>query len=112
MAASPKAVREALIPSQGLWIRMKRKIRELILDVLWDGEPKHPHGVYMEIKEKYQRKLTYGSCRRVLRELLEEGKIRRLSGREVEDLGLQVTPSPSGRSGWRPPIPRSYYQIK
>jgi hypothetical protein len=48
----------------------------------------------------------------MLRELLREGRIRRLSSREVEDLGLQVEPSQSGYSGWRPPMLRNYYQIK
>ena len=91
---------------------MNRKIRELILDVLRDDEPKHPYGVYREIRERYHRKVAYSTCRRNLLELLEEGRIRRLSEREVEDLGLQVTSSPSGRSGWKPPLNRSYYQIE
>ena len=90
---------------------MKKRIRELVLDVLHEGEPMHPYGVCREIRERYHRKVAYSTCRRILRELLEEGRVRRLSDREVQDLGLQVTPSPSGRSGWRPPIPRSYYRI-
>jgi len=92
--------------------RTKLKVRELILEILEEGEPIHPYGVYSEIREGYQRKVAYSTCRRVLRELLEEGRVRRLSNREVEDLGLQVTSGPSGRSGWKPPFHRSYYQIK
>lgn len=92
-------------------ISMKQRIRELVLDLLRDGEPIYPYGVRREIQERYNRKVAYSTCRRILLELLEEGQVRRLSRREVEDLGLQVTPSPSGRSGWRPPIPRSYYRI-
>ena len=95
-----------------MMMRMKRRIRELVLDVLQEGEPMHPFGVYQEIQYGHHRKLAYSTCRRNLLELLEEGRVRRLSGREVEDLGLQVASSPSGRSGWRPPIPRSYYQIE
>ena len=90
---------------------MKQRIRDLVLDVLQEGEPMHPYGVRREIRERYHRTVAYSTCRRILGELLGEGRVRRLSGREVEDLGLQVTPSPSGRSGWRPPIPRSYYRI-
>ena len=90
--------------------RMKQRIRELILNVLQEGEPMYPYGVYKEIRERYHRKVAYSTCRRILRELLGEGRVRRLSSREVEDLGLQAEPSPSGRSGWRPPIPRSYYE--
>ena len=93
-------------------MRMKRRIRELVLYVLQEGEPKHPFGVYQEIRYGHHRKVAYSTCRRILLELLEEGRVRRLSDREVEDLGLQITASPSGRSGWRPPIPRNYYQIK
>jgi len=92
-------------------INVKQRIRELVLDILQKGEPMHPYSVYKEIREQYHRKVAYGTCRRVLRELLEEGRVRRLSEREAETLGLQVAPSPSGRSGWRPPIPRNYYQI-
>jgi len=91
-------------------IRMKQRTRELILDILQEGEPMHPYGVYQEIRYRHRRG-AYSTCRRILRELLGEGRVRRLSGREVEDLGLQVISSPSGRSGWRPPIARSYYQI-
>jgi len=93
-------------------MRTKLKVRELVLEVLREGTPIHSYGVYQEIRDGYHGKVAYSTCRRILRELLREGKIRRLSGREAEDLGLQVTPSPSGRSGWSPPIPRSYYQIK
>ena len=95
-----------------LMIRMKQRTRELILDLLRDGEPMYPYGICKEIRERYHRTVAYSTCRRILLELLGEGRVRRLSGREVEDLGLQATPSPSGRSGWKPPIPRSYYQIK
>ncbi|GAH73766.1 unnamed protein product, partial [marine sediment metagenome] len=87
------------------------KVRELVLEVLREGTPIHPYGVYKEIRDRHHRG-AYPTCRRIIRELLEEGRVRRLSVKEVEDLGLQVTSSPSGRSGWRPPIPRSYYQIK
>lgn len=92
--------------------RMKQRIRELVLDIFQEGEPMHPYGVYKEIRERYHRKVAYSTCRRVLGELREEGRVRRLSDKEVDYMGLQVTPSPSGRSGWKPPIPRSYYQIK
>jgi hypothetical protein len=91
-------------------MRTKFKVRDLVLEVLGEGIPVHPYGVYEELRERYHRKVAYSTCRRILRELLREGRVRRLSSREVEDLGLQAEPSPSGRSGWRPPIPRSYYE--
>jgi len=93
-------------------MRTKLKVKDLILEILRDGIPIHPYGVYQEIRDRHQKKAAYSTCRRILRELLGEGRVRRLSDREVEDFGLQVTPSPSGRSGWKPPLPRSYYQIK
>ena len=90
---------------------MKKRIRELVLDVLHEGEPMHPYGVHREIRERYHRTVAYSTCRRILGELLGEGRVRRLSGKEIQDLGLQVNPSPSGRSGWRPPLSRNYYRI-
>ena len=93
-------------------MKTELRVRELVLNVPPGGEPMHSYGVYRELRERYHRKVAYSTCRRVLRELLREGRVRVLSSRETEGRGVQVRSNPSARSGWRPPIPRSYYQIK
>lgn len=90
---------------------MKPKVRDIVLEVLEGNSPMHPYGIYQLIGREYRRKVAYASVRWAITYLRNEGMIRRLSEREIRGEGLQIEPNRSGRSGWRPPINRSYYAV-
>ena len=87
-----------------------KPLRELILELLEDEGPTYPYAIYRKIRER-GHKARYGTIRWQVLFLAREDRIRSIPPGEARNLGLQVTPDRSGKSGTRPPMDRRYYEI-
>ena len=85
-------------------------LRQKILDMLEDEGPTYPYAIYRRLRDS-GHKVRYATVRWKILFLKREGLVRSIPPGEARDLGLQVIPNRSGRSGVRPRFARRYYAL-